>query len=79
MVDRDYCIRFSNDYGREKDGLFQNNQKNVRQFTVFTAPTEHDSNTINTITYTCFNGNLTGSVMEQSVNSGGDTKFQHCI
>ena len=27
----------------------------MRQFTVFTASTEHDSKTINTITYTCFN------------------------
>ena len=26
----------------------------MRQFTVFTASTEHDSKTINTITYTCF-------------------------
>ncbi len=62
----------------------------MRQFTVFTASTEHDSKTINTITYTCFNRifelhqypwiletfkNLDGLVMEESVYSGGDNKF----
>ncbi len=40
--------------------IFLHSQKNIarkylRQFTVFTAYTEHDSTTINTITYTCFN------------------------
>ncbi len=51
----------------------------MRQFTVFTAFTEHDSKTINTITYTCFIletfKNLDGLVMEESVYSGGDNKF----
>ncbi len=53
----------------------------MRQFTVFTASTEHDSKTMNTITYTCFNWifetfkNLDGLVMEESVYSGGDKKF----
>ncbi len=58
---------------------------------MFTASTEHDSKTINTITYTCFNRilnsihqypwilemfkNLDGLVMEESVYSGGDNKF----
>ena len=54
----------------------------MRQFTVFTAYTEHDSKTINKITYTCFNKqhtsisldlepfkNLNGLVMEESVYS----------
>ncbi len=55
----------------------------MRQFTVFTASTEHDSKTINTITYTCFNRifefktfkNLDGLVMEESVYSAGGNKF----
>ncbi len=53
----------------------------MRQFTVFTAYTEHDSKTINTITYTCFNRNfefiknLDALVMEESVYSGGGNKF----
>ena len=59
----------------------------MRHFTVFTASTEHDSKTMNTITYTCFNRihqypwvletfkNLDGLVMEQSVYSGSDNKF----
>ncbi len=54
---------------------------------MFTASTEHDSKTMNTITYTCFNRihqypwvletfkNLDGLVMEQSVYSGSDNKF----
>ncbi len=50
---------------------------------MFTASTEHDSETINTITYTCFNrifeletfGNINGLVVEESVYSGCVTKF----
>ncbi len=58
---------------------------------MFTASTEHDSKTINTITYTCFNRifnsihqypwiletfkNLDALVMEESVYSGGGNKF----
>ncbi len=43
---------------------------------MFTASTEHDSNTIDTITYTCFE-NLTGLVIEESVYSIGDTGPHH--
>ncbi len=65
------------------------NQKYLRQFTVFTASTEHDSKTITTITYTSnieqhasisldleALKNLDGLVMEESVYGGGDNKFQ---
>ncbi len=58
------------------------------QITVFTATTEHDSKTINTITvhvliiqHTSISldlemfENLNGLVMEESVYSGCDTKF----
>ncbi len=54
---------------------------------MFTASTEHDSKTNNTISYTCFNKitsisldletfeNLNGLVMEESVYNGTDKKF----
>ncbi len=50
----------------------------MRQFTVFTASTEHDSKTINTITYSLILEtfkNVDGLVMEESVYSGGGNKF----
>ncbi len=38
---------------------------------MFTASTEHDSKTVNTITNTCL-GNMNSLVMEESVYNGGD-------